>query len=129
MEIKQYSKEIKRSLAECGGLWEDNLHMLFGMFTEIGELADVFKKQHAYKKQIDWINVREEIGDILWYVINFCNINSFDIEEILDKNVEKLKARYPEKFTEHFANNRDLKNERKILENKEDSARNIDRWS
>ena len=81
----------------------DNIHMALGMVTEAGELADIFKKNLAYKKPIDWINAREEVGDIMWYLVNFCSMNGFDLEEILERNIAKLKARYPEKFTEENA--------------------------
>lgn len=39
-----------------------------------------------------------------------------DFYGILTTNIEKLKVRYPEKFTEHNATNRDLSSERKVLE-------------
>jgi len=116
MQIKQYAEEIKRTLADLQYKEKNNIHMLMGLSTEVGELIDIFKKNFAYKKQIDWINVEEEVCDIMWYLINFCNINNIDIERALDKNIEKLKIRYPEKFTENNAINRNLDDERKILE-------------
>ena len=93
-----------------------NYHMTFGMFTEAAELADVFKKNMAYKKPIDWVNVKEEVGDLMWYIANFCRANGFDLEEIMQTNIYKLAARYPNKFSENRANNRNLSVEREILE-------------
>ncbi len=116
MNIKEYCEAVKRTMADLGYREKDNLHMIMGMATEVGELMDIFKKNFAYKKEIDWVNAKEEIGDLMWYVANFCNINGFDIEEILQTNVDKLKARYPEKFTEEHAIYRNLEKERKILE-------------
>jgi hypothetical protein len=52
----------------------------------------------------------------MWYVANICNINKWDLREILETNINKLEARYPEKFTEDKALNRNLDIERKILE-------------
>lgn len=95
---------------------DDNIHMVLGMITETGELADVFKKNMAYNKDIDWVNVKEEIGDLMFYVANFCNINHFDLEQIMETNIEKLRARYPEKFTSENALNRNIDKERQILE-------------
>lgn len=116
MNIKEYSEAIKRTRADLKYKEKDNLHMILGIVTESGELADVFKKDMAYNKKVDWVNVSEEIGDLLWYICNFCNINGIDVEEVMGKNVEKLKTRYPEKFTENKANNRRLEDERRILE-------------
>lgn len=96
----------------------ENLHMVLGIVTETAELADVFKKNHAYQKQIDWVNIKEEIGDLMWYIANFCTINNLDMDEMLETNIKKLEARYPEKFCETLAVNRNLSTERNILENK-----------
>lgn len=104
---------------------DDVIHMLFGMITEVGELTDVFKKNMAYGKEIDWVNVEEEIGDLMFYIASFCRINKIDLEKVIANNVLKLESRYPEKFTEYHALNRDLEKERKILENKPDTLENM----
>jgi len=116
MDFKTYQELSARTGASLETKDLDNIHMVFGIVTEAGELADVFKKYLAYKKEPDWINIEEEIGDLLWYVAGLCTINNLDFEKILEKNVTKLRARYPEKFTEENANNRDLEKERQILE-------------
>ena len=116
MQLKEYIQESSRTTAKLETPMLDNLHYLSGMVTEVGELFDPFKKNMAYNKSIDYVNVQEELGDLMWYISNFCRINNFSLEDILQKNIDKLKARYPEKFTEEKANNRDLDKERKILE-------------
>lgn len=116
MEIKEYCEKVENTRARLVNIGADNVHMLFGMLTEIGELTDAFKKQMAYGKDVDWVNVKEEVGDLMWYIAGFCNINGFDLEEILETNVKKLQARYPEKFSEDRAISRDLEKERGILE-------------
>jgi NTP pyrophosphatase (non-canonical NTP hydrolase) len=117
MEINEYVKLASRTKAH---LWNfsgaDNVHMLFGMVDEIGELVKIFKANLAYKKDIDWFNVKEEVGDLLWYIAGFCDTNGFNLEEIMELNIAKLKARYPENFREEDANNRNLEKEREILE-------------
>lgn len=116
MEIKEYQKEASRTCATLGSNLEDNIHMALGMCTESAELADVFKKALAYKKEVDWVNVKEEAADCLWYIANLCNINGWDLRDLMQTNIDKLKARFPEKFDIDKAINRDLKTERKILE-------------
>lgn len=115
MDLKQYAKD---AMATCKTLtpMQHDLHMLLGMATEIGELMDVYKKFIAYGKDIDIINVKEELGDIMWYWINFCTANGINPGEVLQLNSDKLKARYPEKFTSDAALNRDLAKERRVLE-------------
>lgn len=115
MQILDYINQSERTSAKLENGQLDNFHYLSGMVTEVGELMDVFKKNIAYKKEIDWINVQEEIGDLMWYVANFCRVNNFNLENILQNNIDKLRARYPEKFTEENAINRNLERERNIL--------------
>ena len=93
MDIKKYFEEVKRTLPDLGYRQKNNLHMTMGIATEAGELLDVFKKELAYNKKVDWVNVGEEVGDLMWYIANFCNINGLDFEDILEKNINKLKAR------------------------------------
>jgi len=116
MELNDYVKWTTNTCAELDTRKEDITHMLFGMITEVGELTDIFKKNLAYGKEIDWVNAGEEIGDIMFYIASFCRITGLDLEYIINTNVLKLESRYPEKFTEYHALNRDLNKEREILE-------------
>jgi NTP pyrophosphatase (non-canonical NTP hydrolase) len=116
MQINEYVNLSKRTIANLNNPQLDNLHMVLGMLTEVGELADQFKKNLAYKREIDYTNVQEEVGDLMFYVAGLCSVNHFDLENILEKNVKKLCQRYPEKFTEYAATHRNLEKEREILE-------------
>jgi len=116
MKTNEYMLEVKRTLPDLGSDFNNQLHMVIGVSTEAGELLDAYKKNFAYGKEIDTINVMEEISDIFWYIYNLCNMLSLDPEKIMQTNIDKLRARYPEMFTEDKAINRDLDTERKILE-------------
>lgn len=116
MDLKTYAGQALRTMPGLGSMQDDNMHMILGMVTEVGELADVFKKNMAYGKEIDWTNVYEELGDLMWYVINFCTANAIDLEAVLHINIRKLETRYPEKFSGEAAINRDVQKERATLE-------------
>lgn len=92
------------------------LHALMGMTTEVGEAMDALKKYLIYGKPLDAVNLEEETGDLFWYCAILANALDFTFESSMEKNIAKLKARYPNKFTEFDALNRDLNKERKILE-------------
>ncbi len=120
MKYEDYKEQSQRT---CPNLKDelreglsDELHMVMGISTEAGELLDAYKKHFAYGKDLDVVNVGEEIADIMWYISNLCRIKGIDLEEMMQRNVDKLKARYPEKFTQENALNRNLDNERNILE-------------
>jgi NTP pyrophosphatase (non-canonical NTP hydrolase) len=119
MNILEYQKECARTcpdLSGFGGKEFNQMHMAIGISTESGELLDVYKKWFAYGKEIDKVNVKEEIFDCFWYLVNLCRMLDIDIEKGMEINIAKLKQRYPEKFTEENAINRNLDKERKILE-------------
>jgi len=47
-------------------------HAILGIITELGELADCYKKYFAYGQPLDKENVCEELGDLIFYVVFFC---------------------------------------------------------
>lgn len=116
MNFYEYQEKASRTSADLESKLLNDIHYVLGIVTEAGELADAFKKHIAYGKELDFVNLSEEIGDIMWYIANFCRINNFDFYNILETNIKKLQARYPEKFDEEHANHRDLDRERNILE-------------
>lgn len=70
MNLNEYSPLAARTCPDLGSQGLNILHMDFGIMTEIGELLDIFKKELAYKKEIDIVNLGEEIADIAWYCAN-----------------------------------------------------------
>lgn len=95
------------------------LHGALGLVTEAGEFADVLKKHIFYGREIDAINLSEEVGDLFWYCAIIADALGDDFPSIMQRNIDKLRARYPDKFTEHAALNRNLEAERTILETRE----------
>lgn len=95
----------------------EELHGIIGIASEAGELLDQYKKSLFYLKPIDKINMKEELGDI-WFFMNLVMArNGWTIEEIQDRNVNKLCTRYKKgTFSKEEAINRDLQKERAALE-------------
>ncbi len=57
-----------------------------------------------YGKPLDENNLKEEAGDILWYIAGpLCRALGCTLDEIAQINVNKLRARYPEKYTDAAA--------------------------
>ena len=92
------------------------LHGACGIVTEGGELLDALKTHIFYGKDIDHINIVEEIGDLMWYSAVILDELGFEFEDVMEKNIKKLKTRYKKAFSEQSAKRRNLKNERKVLE-------------
>jgi NTP pyrophosphatase (non-canonical NTP hydrolase) len=92
------------------------LHAHLGIASEGGEIADQLKKWIFYGRELDTVNLAEEIGDLFWYLALACNELGIDFESVWEKNIAKLKARYGDKFDARRAASRDLGKERAILE-------------
>ncbi len=126
METQEYIKNaIKTESRDFSAIGErlqsvENqrlLHGGIGLATEAGEFLDALKKHVFYGKELDKVNLREEMGDIFWYCAIIADQLDVDFATVMERNITKLKARYGEKFTEEAATTRDLKTEREILEN------------
>jgi NTP pyrophosphatase (non-canonical NTP hydrolase) len=87
------------------------LHMAVGASGEAGELLDAIKKAVIYRKPLDIANVREECGDILFYVTGLLDSIGCGLDEIITENMEKLSLRYQSlSFSNHAAITRADKN-------------------
>jgi len=81
-----------------------------GMGAESGEFTEVVKKIVFQGKPVNEDNIfhmKRELGDIMWYVAQACMALDTDFNEIIEMNVDKLKARYPGgEFDVHYSENR-----------------------
>lgn len=82
------------------------LNACLGLSGEVGEFNDMIKKWIFHEKDLDKEHLKKEIGDVMWYVAMICESVGFDLEDVLQTNVDKLKARYPKGFDTYLANHR-----------------------
>ena len=102
MKFSEYQKLAQRTEKPLD-LKDALMHGMIGAFTEAGELGDAVKKHVFYNKELDFQNVREEIGDLMWYLAVIANNLGMDMDEIAAENIDKLKIRYPEKYSNEAA--------------------------
>lgn len=69
-------------------------HMATGISGEAGELLDAVKKFAVYEKDLDLVNVIEELGDLEFYMQGLRDGLGISREEVLQFNVRKLSKRY-----------------------------------
>jgi len=84
-------------LVQLTPLQASMMHMAVGISGEAGELLDAIKKHSIYQKPLDFENVKEEAGDILFYLTGLLNDVGVTLNECIDANREKLSKRYPNK--------------------------------
>ena len=92
------------------------LHSALGLQTESAEFSDQLKKHIFYGKPLDKVNLKEELGDQLWYIAIALKVLGSDFETEMARVINKLQVRYPDKFTNELAESRDLEAERKELD-------------
>jgi NTP pyrophosphatase (non-canonical NTP hydrolase) len=74
-----------------------------GIAGEAGDVASCIKKVIFHKNIAVKDGIKENLGDTLWYVAMICNWFGWNLEDVLEENIKKLKARYPQEFTEKDA--------------------------
>ena len=81
-----------------------------GLSAEAGEFTEVIKKIVFQGKPLDEDNIwhmQRELGDVMWYWIQGCIALNIDPNEVIQMNIDKLKARYPGgDFDAHYSENR-----------------------
>ena len=80
-----------------------------GICSEGGELLDLVKKLiFQGKEPTDELRnkIKNELGDVMWYVQQVLITMEWDLEEVLAENTKKLSGRYPEGFDVDKSENR-----------------------
>ena len=73
-------------------------NVALGLCGEAGEFADIIKKHNFHDHPLDTVHAVKELGDVAWYLAVAAYCLGYDLESILQLNVDKLKARYPAGF-------------------------------
>ena len=79
---------------------------VMGLCGESGEAIDIVKKHLAQGHDLDREGLIKELGDIAWYLAETATALDVSLEEVLERNIEKLRKRYPEGFDSERSQNR-----------------------
>ena len=69
-----------------------------GLAGESGEVADIIKKHLLHGKPLDRDHLKEELGDVLWYLQHACIVFNIPLFEVAHGNILKLCKRYPDGY-------------------------------
>ena len=100
--LREYQKLCKKTAERFKSKEKEIFTWGLGIAGEAGDVASCIKKTFAHKNNQE-DGIRENIGDTLWYAAMICNFFDWDLEEILEENIKKLKKRYPKGFNEKAA--------------------------
>jgi NTP pyrophosphatase (non-canonical NTP hydrolase) len=90
-----YLRNAKKTLSTEENLLE---HMAYGLITESAEIMDALKKHKFYGRELDTRNLKEELGDIMWYLYQMLDALDYSPSDCREDNIMKLCKRYPDKF-------------------------------
>lgn len=106
MKANEYQKLAARTINKKLAAQEKVYHALHGMVGEIGEIHSLYQKVFQ-GHDLDIQHLKKELGDLLWFIAEYCTANGWNLEDIMQMNIDKLKARYPEGFSTEQSLHRD----------------------
>lgn len=71
---------------------------LMGLNGEAGEAIDILKKHLFQGHELDREHLAKELGDVAWYLAVSADALGYTLEQVLQMNIDKLRARYPDGF-------------------------------
>lgn len=106
MDFLEYNHLAMRTINPSLNWNELLINACLGLCGESGEVADEIKKNAFHGHALNEQAIMKELGDCLWYLNLAADLLGYSLEEIAIANIEKLRKRYPEKFTSEASLNR-----------------------
>lgn len=82
------------------------INACLGLSGEVGETVDMIKKWIFHEKELDTEHLQKEIGDVMWYIACICYSFGYELDDIMQMNIDKHLKRYPNGFNTYDANHR-----------------------
>lgn len=96
-DLNNYQKDASFTINRALSRKEQEMHALHGLVGEIGELHSIYQKVYQ-NHPFDSIHAQKELGDLMWFVAELCTSKGWELDDICQMNIDKLKDRYPEGF-------------------------------
>ena len=106
MELDEYQRLALRTAGHRESTAKVLTYTALGLTGESGEVAEIVKKTFYHGHPLDVDALRKELGDVLWYLAVMADGLGLSLDQIARENIEKLRARYPEGFSEVRSLNR-----------------------
>lgn len=106
IQFDAYQEEAKRTCPMNIDLRDRFLIGALGTAGEAGEIVETIKKSIFHGHELDTKKLAREIGDVLWYLAILATAIGFNLSDVAQLNVDKLRARYPEGFSHEASINR-----------------------
>jgi NTP pyrophosphatase (non-canonical NTP hydrolase) len=98
MTINEYQKLAMKTLNPELSQKDVLINGVMGLCGESGEAIDIVKKHLAQGHALDKEKLVKELGDVAWYLAETAYALDVPLSQVLEQNIRKLRARYPEGF-------------------------------
>ena len=98
MNMNEYQVEALRTASGMNKQYPMALNGVMGLAGESGECVDMMKKHLFQGHPLDKEHLAKELGDVAWYLAVTAHAIGYDLETVIQMNVKKLRARYPDGF-------------------------------
>ena len=109
MTINEYQQLAMTTLNPALSGKDVLINGVMGLCGESGEAIDIVKKWLAQGHALDREKLIKELGDVCWYVAEIASALDTDLDTVMQQNIDKLRARYPEGFDTLRSKNRSEK--------------------
>ena len=93
LSFNKYQKEAEKLISEDGR--KDMItNGVLGLAGEAGECCDIVKKYKYQGHELDKEKLKDELGDVLWYIAETATGLGISLEEVAEYNLDKLHKRY-----------------------------------
>ena len=106
MNLDDYQQLAARTLGRDRTHEQQLANAALGLTGEAGETAELIKKHLFHATPLDQDALVKELGDCLWYIAAFATAQGLSLDEIAQRNIDKLRKRYPEGFDPERSRNR-----------------------
>lgn len=116
VDANTYQKAAMTTKKELG-FQMDMFHAALGLSDEAGEFASAVKAALVYNKELDKVNLVEEICDVMWFAALAADTLEVPLAAVMEANIAKLQVRYSDGYADAKAQNRVKELEREAIEN------------
>jgi len=106
---ENFMKHLQELSSQFNGNFARFDNAVVGLTGEAGEVADMWKKIKFMRLEYNdetRDKIIKELGDVCWYLMSAAHALNIPLEEIINRNIEKLKIRHPHGFSSAYMQNK-----------------------
>ena len=104
MTLDNLQRDVDRWIQEHGGYWE-KFQIMARLTEETGEIASALQRQEGLRPRKASVDLGGEVGDLLFTLAAFANVNELNLARCLDQVMDKYQIRDSQAWKEEKKDN------------------------